>query len=205
MANTRSGRPRDERIDSAVRAATVNILNEVGYAALTLEAVAARAGTSKPALRRRWRSRQHLVVDALAATVGTTPTPDTGCTHCDLVAGIQTLTEAFTTKIGRRVLPALVADLADDPDLAEVFLDRYFHPRRATTAEALRRGIERGDLVPDADIDLLLDMLASTTYYRVLFGHLPVTADLAEKVVETVLAGVATAQWRNRHRHPSVL
>ncbi|WP_143174226.1 TetR/AcrR family transcriptional regulator [Streptoalloteichus hindustanus] len=199
MANTRSGRPRDERIDSAVRAATVDLLNEVGYAALTLEAVAVRAGTSKPALRRRWRGRQHLVVDALAATVGTSPTPDTGCTHCDLIAGIQTLTEAFTTKIGRRVLPALVADLADDPELAETFLNRYFHPRRATTAEALRRGIERGDLSPDTDIDLLLDMLASTTYYRVLFGHLPVTEGLAKQVVETILAGVATPHWRNHH------
>jgi AcrR family transcriptional regulator len=178
----------------------MDILNEVGYAALTLESVAARAGTSKPALRRRWRSRQHLVVDALAATVGTTPTPDTGCTHCDLVAGIQTLTDAFTTKIGRRVLPALVSDLAGDPELAELFLDRYFHPRRASTAAALRRGIARGDLDPEADIDLLLDMLASTTYYRVLFGHLPVTAGLAEQVVKTVLAGVATPQWRE-HQH----
>ncbi|GLY70452.1 TetR/AcrR family transcriptional regulator [Amycolatopsis taiwanensis] len=199
-AQQRPGRPRDERIDVVVPRVVLEILNEVGYGKLTLEAVSSRAGTSKPALRRRWRSRQHLVVDALAAVIGTTPTPDTGCTHCDLVAGIGTLTQAFTTKVGRRALPALVSDLADDPELESAFLDRFFHPRRDTTAEALRRGIHRGDLPADVDIDLLLDMLASTTYYRVLFGHLPVTATLAEDVVEIVLTGVATERGRRRHR-----
>ncbi|MGW7516456.1 TetR/AcrR family transcriptional regulator C-terminal ligand-binding domain-containing protein [Streptomyces sp. NPDC054796] len=197
----RTGRPRDERIDRAVRDAVMEILNEVGYASLTLEAVASRGGTSKPALRRRWRSRQHLVVDSLAETLGTTPTPDTGCTHCDLIAGIGTLSQAFTTTVGRRALPALVADLADDPQLEREFLDSFFHPRRASTAEALRRGIRRGDIRADADIDLLLDMLASTTYYRVLFAHLPVTPTLAEDVVTVVLAGVATDQWRDEHGH----
>jgi AcrR family transcriptional regulator len=192
------GRPRDERIDTAVREAVLGILNEVGYARLTLEAVAARAGTSKPALRRRWRSRQHLVVSTLVETIGSRPTPDTGCTHCDLVAGIRTLTHAFTTTVGRRALPALIADLADDPELESAFLAEFFHPRRAATAAALRRGMRRGDIRPDADIDLLLDMLAATTYYRALFGHLPITGTLAEDVVRVVLAGVATPVGRDR-------
>ncbi|MFC5187538.1 TetR/AcrR family transcriptional regulator [Actinomadura harenae] len=196
----RPGRPRDARIDETVPRAVLDLLDEVGYAGLTMEGVAARAGTSKPALRRRWRSLPHMVVEALARTVGTSPTPDTGCTHCDLVTGIGTLSRAFTTTVGRRVLPALVADLAGDPDLEKEFRRSYFEPRRATTAAALRRGIERGDIRPDADIDLLLDMLAATTYYRVLFGHLPITPGLAEDVVTVVLAGVATDPGRV---HPS--
>lgn len=197
----RPGRPRDTRIDQTVPRAVLDILNEAGYSGLTMEGVAARAGTSKPALRRRWPSRRHLVVEALAQAIGTAPTPDTGCTHCDLIAGIGTLTRAFTVTVGRRVLPALVADLADDPELEEEFRKSFFEPRRATTAAALRRGIARGDIRPDSDIDLLLDMLAATTYYRALFGHLPITPDLAEDVVEVVLAGVATDQWRDRHAH----
>lgn len=200
LASRRSrGRPRDERIDAAVRSAVLEILNEVGYGRLTLEAVAARAGTSKPALRRRWRSRQHLVVSALVQTMGSSPTPDTGCTHCDLIAGIRTLSHAFTTTVGRRALPALIADLADDPALESEFLNEFFHPRRAATAAALRRGIDRGDIRADADVDLLLDMLASTAYYRVLFGHLPLTPTLAEDVVKVVLAGVATPRWHREH------
>lgn len=192
----RRGRPRDQRIDAAVREATLAILNERGYSGLTLDEVAARAGTSIPALRRRWRSRQHLIVDTLLGQLGAAPTPDTGCTHCDLIEGIESLTSVFGTAIGRRVLPTLVADLGSDPELEAEFFDRLFHPRRASTAAALRRGIERGDIRADAEIDLLLDMLAATAYYRLLFGHLPVTPQLAAEVVDIVLAGVGTSQWR---------
>ncbi|WP_312898222.1 TetR-like C-terminal domain-containing protein [Actinomadura kijaniata] len=96
-------------------------------------------------------------------------------------------------------MPGLVADLAADPVLEKEFPDTFFHPRRATTAAALRRGVARGDIRPGADIDLLLDMLASTTYYRVLFGHLPVTPGLAGDVVSVIMAGVATDRWRTVH------
>lgn len=197
---TAQGRPRDERIDATVPKVVRELLADNGYSGLTMDAVAARAGTSKPALRRRWRSKQHLVVDALVRAAGTSPTPDTGCTYCDLVEGISTLSHAFSGPIGRRVLPALLADLADDPELDAQFRARFFHPRRASTVAALRRGIERGDLRPDSDIDLLLDMLAATTYHRIFFGHLPVTEALAEDVVTVVMNGAASDTWSG-HGH----
>ncbi|GAA1898450.1 TetR/AcrR family transcriptional regulator [Streptomyces durmitorensis] len=195
-----AGRPRDTRLDGAILTATAELLEESGYAHLTMEAVARRAGTTKPAIRRRWASRQRLVVAALAETMGTAPTPDTGCTHCDLIEGIETIGRAFGGNLGRRTLPALVADLADDPELDRTFADTIFHPRRATTEAALRRGIERGDIRPDADIDLLLDVLAATTYHRVLFGHAPVSDSLAHDVVMTVMGGAATPRWRGHYQ-----
>src|SRR5690242_11192362 len=73
----RAGRPRDTRIDETVPRVVIEILNEVGYRGLTLEEVAARAGTSKPALRRRWRTRQQLILGSLGQAIGTSPTPDT--------------------------------------------------------------------------------------------------------------------------------
>ncbi|MET8684907.1 TetR/AcrR family transcriptional regulator [Streptomyces sp. NPDC004732] len=195
-----AGRPRDTRLDEAILTATQELLEEGGYPGLTMEAVARRAGTTKPAIRRRWPSRQHLVIAALADTMGTAPTPDTGCTHCDLIEGIDTLSRAFGGSLGRRTLPALMAELADDPALDRVFAETIFHPRRATTEAALRRGIERGDIRPDADIDLLLDMLGATTYHRVLFGHLRVTDSLAHDVVMTVMGGAATPSWRAHYQ-----
>ncbi|MGW6530757.1 TetR/AcrR family transcriptional regulator [Streptomyces venezuelae] len=195
-----AGRPRDTRLDEAILTATQELLEEAGYPGLTMEAVARRAGTTKPAIRRRWPSRQHLVIAALADTMGTAPTPDTGCTHCDLIEGIDTLSRAFGGSLGRRTLPALMADLADDPALDRVFTETIFHPRRATTEAALRRGVERGDIRPDADIDLLLDMLGAPTYHRVLFGHLPVTDTLAHDVVMTVMGGAATPSWREHYQ-----
>ncbi|MFE6779074.1 TetR/AcrR family transcriptional regulator [Streptomyces sp. NPDC057702] len=196
----RAGRPRDARLDASILEATRELLEEVGYQGLTLEAVAARAGTTKPAIRRRWASRQLLVITALAEIMGTAPTPDTGCTHCDLIKGMETISQAFGGTFGRRTLPALVADLADDPALDQVFAETIFHPRRVTTELALRRGIERGDIRADADIDLLLDLLAAATYHRVLFGHRPVTDQLAHDVVMTVLDGAATPSWRDHYR-----
>lgn len=186
------GRPRDPRIDEAIRRATLDVLSERGYSGLTLEDVAARAGTNTPALRRRWRSRQHLIVSALLDRLGAAPTPDTGCTRCDLIEGIGSLSPSFGDEIGRAVLPALVADLALDPELEKEFFDRLFHPRRASSEAALRRGIERGDIRADIDVPLILDMLAAPIYYRMLFGHLPVTPTLAEDVVTVVMDGIAT-------------
>lgn len=195
------GRPRDPRIDEAIRRATLEVLAERGYSGLTLEDVAARAGTNTPALRRRWRSRQHLIVSALLDRLGAAPTPDTGCTRCDLIEGIGSLSPSFDAEMGRSVLPALVADLAHDPELETQFFDRLFHPRRASSEAALRRGIERGDIRPDVDIPLILDMLAAPVYYRMLFGHLPVTPTLAEEVVAVVMDGIAISTGAENHAH----
>lgn len=194
------GRPRDSALDTAILDATRELLAESGYSGLTMEAVAGRAGTTKPAIRRRWPSRQRLVVAALTESMGNAPTPDTGCTHCDLILGIETLSRAFGGDFGRRTLPALVADLADDPELDRIFAETFFHPRRASTEAALRRGVERGDIRPDADLDLLLDLLGATTYHRVLFGHAPITPELAHDVVVTVLDGASTPRWRKHYR-----
>ena len=84
---------------------------------------------------------------------------------------------------------------------AGVLRETRHEPALVTPPAALRGGVDRGDITPDADVDLLLDMLGATAYYRLLFGHLPVTPSLAEDVVRVVMAGVATDSWRSRHAH----
>ncbi|WP_433476131.1 TetR/AcrR family transcriptional regulator [Spirillospora sp. CA-142024] len=185
-----AGRARDPRIDSAVLAATVELLGEVGYPALSMGTVAQRAGVHRPAVYRRWPSKRHLVVDAVADGLGLRPTPDTGDLRADLITGITTVVDSLAgTPLGR-VLPALVADLHTDPELSERFLDRVFHPRRATTAATLRSAAERGEIRADFDLDFVLDALAAPLYYRILFGHLPLTRSVAEQSVDTVLASL---------------
>ncbi|GAA1209023.1 TetR/AcrR family transcriptional regulator [Prauserella alba] len=192
-------RPRDERIDLATLKAVRDLLTEVGYQRLTLDAVAARAGTTKPAIRRRWPDQKHLVVDALTEHVGSTPTPDTGCTHCDLVAGIDTLRRTMSGPLLTLTLPPLVADLRNDDVLRNRFFEGFFSPRRQTTARAIERGIERGDLREDVDVELLLDMLAATMTYRLLFGHQPLAPGLSEDIVDVVMRGVATSHYATQH------
>ncbi|MFC4946898.1 TetR/AcrR family transcriptional regulator [Pseudonocardia sp. GCM10023141] len=186
-------RTRDDRIDADVLHATVQLLGEVGYAELSIGGVATRAGVHRPAIYRRWPSKRHLVVAAIAAGVGLDPTPDTGDLRADLIAGIGTLVTAFDgTSLGT-VLPALVADLGQDAELTADFLATVFHPRRATTATTLRAAQARGEIHADFDMDFVLDALAAPLYFRALFRHLPLDARLVEQTVDGVLASLRPA------------
>jgi AcrR family transcriptional regulator len=188
-----AGRQKDPAIDAAVRTATLDLLAEVGYAEFTIGQVAKNAGVYRPAVYRRWPSKQHLVVDAVAALLGTLPTVDTGHLRDDLVAGVETLVTAFETTVLGHVLPALVADLAREPALRDAFLDEVFHARRRTTETVLRRAAERGE-IPELDraaMDFVLDALAAPVYYRALFRHAPLDRTLVENSVDLVLGGLS--------------
>lgn len=193
------GRPRDASIDARSTEAVIQLLGTLPYSALTLDGVAAAAGTSKPALRRRWKSLPGVIVHTFISVLGTTPTPDTGCVHCDLVTGISNLAEAFESSPITRALPGLLSDLEKDPELRQRFLLDYFEARRATTRAVLERAVESGDIRPGIDMDLTLDLLAAPLYYRAFFGHQPIDAVLAERTVLSVLNGVATVEWQRHH------
>ncbi|MBO3674640.1 TetR/AcrR family transcriptional regulator [Streptomyces sp. NEAU-YJ-81] len=182
-------RRRDERIDRAVLAAVSELVREVGYSALTMEAVAARAGTTKPAIRRRWKSQQHLVVAAMAHERVGVVEIDTGCLHCDIIGHLEALRVGMADPALSRVIPALLADLANDPQLHEEFLAIVWEPRRNACVVSLRRAQERGE-VKQLDIDLLLDLFAAPIVFRALFRHAELGPDFAELVTHAVLVGV---------------
>lgn len=193
------GRPRDSTIDARATEAVVELLSTLPYSALTLEAVATAAGTSKPALRRRWKSLPGVVVHTFISVLGTTPTPDTGCVHCNLVHGITNLAEVFEGSPITRALPGLLSDLEADPGLRADFLRDYFEARRATSRTVLEHAVERGEIQEGLDMELALDLLAAPLYYRAFFGHQPIDAGLAERTVLSVLNGIATPEWRRHH------
>ncbi|MFF8842142.1 TetR/AcrR family transcriptional regulator [Streptomyces sp. NPDC015127] len=187
----RRGRPRDPAIDTAVLSATLAVLREQGYARFALEAVAARAGTTKPSIRRRWPVRQELVIDALASVLVTPPVPDTGCTRCDLTESVRLLAEALHDRLPAGVLAPLVADCAREPALHRRLIDTVVQPSRRAAAVAVRRAVDRGDLHADVDPELLVDLLASTVYQRALFGDGPIGETSARPLVDLLLRGVA--------------
>lgn len=143
------GRPRDARIDEAVLHATAELLLEVGYADLTLTAIAERAGTTRPALNRRWPSLAHLVHEAAFPAVLTTPLPRTGDPEADLHALVAGALAAFAAPVARAAAPGLVAAITADPGLHAALLERF--------SEALG-GIEQPllDLVAGAALFALL-------------------------------------------------
>src|SRR6266498_3850055 len=187
----RVGRPRDPRIDAAVLDATLAVLDESGYGRLTLEEVARHAGTTKPAIYRRWPSRQQLVLAALRLRLGDARAPDTGCTLCDLDESLKVFVAAFQ-RMPPDVIGPLFADCVDDRELRAAFMTTLFDPPRAAVKETLDRAHARGDLRDDVDRELILDLIGSLVHYRALFGHATTSNAEIERAVEALLQGIAT-------------
>jgi AcrR family transcriptional regulator len=188
---SRVGRPRDPQIDAAVLDATIAVLNDTGYGGLTLEEVARRAGTTKPAIRRRWPTRQWVVLAALGRRLGEAKVPDTGCTVCDLDECLKVFVSAFR-RMPPGVIGSLFADCAGDRELRAAFMTTLFDPPRVAVKETLDRAYARGDIRDDVDLNLVLDMIGSFVHYRALFGHARMSNAEIERAVEALLQGIAT-------------
>jgi AcrR family transcriptional regulator len=119
------GRPRDPRIDDAVLRATVELLAETGYQGLLVSAIAERAGTSKPAIYRRWPSKAHLVHEAVFPVGTATEIPDTGSLPDDLREMVRRTMAFLTTSAATAALPGLVGEMAADPSLHSALLERF--------------------------------------------------------------------------------
>jgi AcrR family transcriptional regulator len=185
------GRPRDPGIDAAVLDATLAVLDQSGYGRFTLEEVARRAGTTKPAIYRRWPNRQRLVLDALGLRLGDLKAPDTTCTLCDLDECLKVFVAAFR-RMPPGVIGPLFADCAGDRELRAAFMTALFDPPRAAVKETLDRAHARGDLRDDVDLNLILDLIGSFVHYRALFGHAPTSDVEIERTVEALLQGITT-------------
>ncbi|MFZ4893892.1 TetR-like C-terminal domain-containing protein [Plantibacter sp. Mn2098] len=194
------GRPRDTSIDARATEAVLELLESAPYSSLTMEAVAAKADTSKPALRRRWKSLPGVVVHTLIEALGPAETPDTGCVHCDLVIGASEVADTFSFSSVTHALPGLLSDLASDPELRELFIREYFDSRRDATRAVFENAISRGEIHEGIDMELTLDLVAAPLYYRAFFGHQPITREVAERSVLSVLNGIATNVWKAHHQ-----
>ena len=186
-----AGRPIDPAISRAALKAALEVLDEKGYTSFSLDDIARRAGTTRPALYRRWPRRQSLALDALAQRLENVDSPDTGCTICDLSEAIGAF---FATVDGFRpgTFPALLADCADDPGLHEQFMSTLLTPARSAVARTLQLAVSRGDLRDDLDVGLTLDWLASWVYYRFMFSRAGTDLSTIDRAVETLLQGIAT-------------
>jgi AcrR family transcriptional regulator len=187
---TRDERPggRSARVKTAVLASVLEELIESGYAGLTIERVAARAGVHKATVYRRWPDKEDLVADALLAQTGqTVPMPDTGSVRDDLRLLAYAVIANITSAQGEGLVRTLVSDAARVPAIAGAA--RIFWTERFSLAAALvRRGIERGELPPHVDPDFLIESLIAPLYLRLLVTTQPLTNAYADRVVDSVLA-----------------
>lgn len=182
-------RRRSFRSHQAILAATAQLLAEVGYTALTIEGVAARAGVGKATVYRWWPSKGALVIEAMSAELAMPPLPETGDLRQDLLTVGRSIVQTLAHSPAGVVIPALAADLMRDPGMAEQFRDRMIRPRRTAVTRILRRAADRGELPADLDTELLLDVYSGAIFYRVLVSGEPVTDLLADQLVSLLLDG----------------
>jgi AcrR family transcriptional regulator len=184
-----------ERTRQAILAATREMLAECGVHGLTVEGVAARAGVAKTTVYRRWRSKDELALAVLIDMVEhVAAVPDLGDTRAELVAFVERAVKVLRTTLMGRVMQGLVSDLASNAELARAFRERVVAVRVAEIRRLVERGIERGELRPDADYELANELLFGPVYYRLLLSGAPLGDDLAGRVVRAVWPAFAAAE-----------
>lgn len=162
-----AGRPRDPRIDAAILAATADLLVEIGYANITMAAIADRAGTTKTALYRRWSSKAEIVHEAAFPAAPTALQMPAGDIAADIHAMIAAARDVFVSPLVRAALPGLIADMAADAELNARVMARFgdvFEVIRLRIADA----VDRGEVHPDVDPTRLVEIIGGTTLLRLL-------------------------------------
>jgi len=189
------GRPRSAEADRAILRAAVDLLADEGYGGVTMEGVAARAGVGKATVYRRWPCKSALVVDAVTACreSGVHP-PDTGSAREDLLVFVRGFMHHLRTSDAGRVMPALVAELSRHPELAAEFREGFLQTRRAKVLEAVRRGVERGQVRAGVDAELVADAVVAVLLHRFLVTGMEIDDDLPERVVDVLWRGITSGE-----------
>jgi AcrR family transcriptional regulator len=187
------GRPKDKRADRAIVAAALELMAESGVRDLRMDDVAERAGVGKATIYRRYRSKTALISDAVATLVSEITIPDTGSTRADLLALMDQAVGLYSGPLAPRLMPSLLEEAQRNPELANTLRSGFLTRRRAALSAVLRRGMGRGDLARDLDLELALDVLGGPLFYRLLVTGGPIDQPLAEGIVELILRGFRPA------------
>jgi AcrR family transcriptional regulator len=156
-----------EDVTEAIRAAVFEELATVGYARMSIEGIARRAGVGKTAVYRRWRSKLHLVLDVVSAiAVMGLPTPDTGSLEGDLRLLYEVTSRALRHPVASQIIPDLQAEAARNPDIAEAMQKALRDGQEGVASTILAAAEKRGEIRPGVDRDLALDLISGPLYWR---------------------------------------
>jgi AcrR family transcriptional regulator len=184
------GRPRSERVRSAILRAARDLVERNPYPAVTIEAIAARAGASKATIYRWWPNKAAVVTDCFLELIAPeVHLVDTGSAREDLRQEMRRLAQVLASESGS-IIAALIAEGQSDPESARSFREHWISRRREESRQALRRGVERGELRPDIDFEVTIDALYGPIYWRLLAGHVPLEEGFVDALVDHVMRGL---------------
>ncbi len=187
------GRPRDPETDQAILRAALKLLTDRGYAGMSMEGVASKAGVGKTTIYRRYSSKEELVAAALGALrddLG--PLPDTGDIRADLVEMILQTLRAVQGGPGFGMVGALLVEESRSPDFLELFRGRVLRPRRDEAIMVLQRGVDRGEIRADVDLEVAVQAMIGAVFTRHIFGA-PESRRRVEETVDTVWKGLSVS------------
>jgi AcrR family transcriptional regulator len=183
------GRPRSEKAQRAILAAAAQLIETGGVGAVTIEAVARRAGVGKPTVYRSWPNREALAMAALMASAERVPgIRQTASVRDDLVAQLEQVVRVFATPRGRTVA-LMVASSESDSELAKAFRNQVMQASRESGRALLERAADEGAIAATTPIDVVLDMIYGAIFYRLLMGHARIDPGFAKELVDTALGG----------------
>ncbi|MFF9015285.1 TetR/AcrR family transcriptional regulator [Streptomyces sp. NPDC014870] len=182
-----------EDVTEAIRAAVFEELAAVGFARMSIEGIARRAGVGKTAVYRRWKSKLSLVLDLLGAFAAQgLPAPATGSLYGDVRALLVVGSHALRHPVASQVIPDLLVEAARQPEIAEAIKAALLDSQQGVVAQIVREAVARGELAADADPDRALDLIVGPLYWRlvVVRGELPkgYVDDLARAAVAALKA-----------------
>lgn len=184
------GRPRDASRDQALREAALAVLADVGYRALTMDAVAARARAGKATIYRRWDSKLDLVIDSCNQLVSEhIPQPNTGSLAGDLREFLLAFATFLSGPAGKAA-QALVGEIPHEPELADAFRTSFLRSQRDVLRAVLDRAQARGEVSADAPKSMAVELAGAALTYRLMLTGDPLDAAFVDVLVDQVLVPI---------------
>ena len=178
------GRPRSIQAHQAILRATLELLGEVGFEAMSLEAIATRAEVGKTTIYRRYNSKEELVADAIETMRQDVVIPDTGNLWSDIDELVENAAQITLTPLGRQTVAMIISSASSNSQFAQIYWNKYLQPRREAFAVVLERAKQRGEIQAELDPGLVFDIMSGIMLYALIFP--PKTESWQEYVHRTL-------------------
>ncbi|MEM9008892.1 MAG: TetR/AcrR family transcriptional regulator [Cyanobacteria bacterium P01_F01_bin.86] len=164
------GRPRSAASHQAMLKATLELLSEVGFEAMSIEAISTRAGVGKTTIYRRYSSKDELVADAIESMREEVLVPNTGNLWGDMDTLIENAAQITLTPLGRQAVAMIISSASSNPGFAQIYWEKYLQPRRQAFDIVIERAKERNEVPTDLDSGLVFDAMSGIMLYSLIFS-----------------------------------
>lgn len=203
---SKGGRPRSVQSQQAILDTTLTLLAIEGFDAMSIEAIAARAGVGKKTIYRWWNSKEALVIDAIKDRQQMkNPVIDTGSLRENCLAMFRNVMESWNGPYARKLALNLLGVMTTHPHVYQAFYDQAIAPRFQHLAQMIRQAQERGEIRQDIDAGEIIGLLAGPFWYHLLLdvNDIPSAPELPERLVDAVLHGIAEQRMPEASRAAS--